>query len=176
MSIGHAFRLSIGERLTLGAPKTGLRSVLALRGGVAAAPVLGSRSYDTLARLGPAPLAAGDTVDTAGTAVLPVGMPEASDAKLPIVGEETTLRVILGPRENWFDAASLAQFAEQSWEVASSSDRVGVRFGGEALTRSPSLSAGNCRARVWCSARSRSRLTDNPYSSSPTVPSPAGTR
>lgn len=135
---GRAFRLSIGERLTLGAPTRGLRTALAIRGGIAATPVLGSRSRDTLARLGPVPVAAGDAIHVANEAILPVGTPESSElpaVKLPTAGEETTLRVILGPRDNWFDTASLERFTAQSWEVTPRSDRVGVRLAGDALTR-----------------------------------------
>ena len=56
---GHPFALLDGETLTLGAPEAGFRSYLAVRGGVDAAPVLGSRSTDTMSGIGPAPLAAG---------------------------------------------------------------------------------------------------------------------
>ncbi|QIK63506.1 5-oxoprolinase/urea amidolyase family protein [Leucobacter viscericola] len=134
---GQAFRLSVGERLTLGAPSAGLRSVLALRGGVAATPVLGSRSRDTLAGLGPESLIAGDTISVASEAILPVSAPEATAAQLPAAGEVTTLRVILGPRDGWFDEASIDRFFAQSWDVTPRSDRVGVRLAGDALTRSP---------------------------------------
>ena len=41
-------------------PPVGLRSYLAVRGGIDVPPVLGSRSTDTLSGLGPAPLRAGD--------------------------------------------------------------------------------------------------------------------
>ncbi|NEE33230.1 biotin-dependent carboxyltransferase family protein, partial [Streptomyces sp. SID7982] len=50
-------QLAEGERLELGAPPVGLRSYLAVRGGLTVAEVLGSRSRDVLAALGPAPLA-----------------------------------------------------------------------------------------------------------------------
>ena len=45
---------------TLGTPPAGLRSYLAVRGGVDVDAVLGSRSTDLLSGLGPAPLRAGD--------------------------------------------------------------------------------------------------------------------
>ena len=45
--------LADGQVLTLGTPKVGLRSWLAVRGGIAVPPVLGSRSTDTLSGLGP---------------------------------------------------------------------------------------------------------------------------
>ena len=63
-------RLRPGEELALGRPATGVRTYLAVRGGLGVPAVLGSRSRDTGSGLGPAPLAAGD--------VLPVGTAAAS--------------------------------------------------------------------------------------------------
>ena len=54
-----------GQVISLGAPHSGLRSYLAVRGGIDVAPVLGSRSYDVMSAIGPPPLQPGD--------VLPVG-------------------------------------------------------------------------------------------------------
>ncbi|PRC50816.1 allophanate hydrolase, partial [Mycobacterium sp. ITM-2017-0098] len=54
-----------GEVISLGSPRSGLRSYLAVRGGVDVEPVLGSRSYDAMSAIGPHPLKRGD--------VLPVG-------------------------------------------------------------------------------------------------------
>src|SRR4029078_13030356 len=54
-----------GEVISLGAPHSGLRSSLAVRGGRDVSPVLGSRSYDVMSAIGPLPLRPGD--------VLPVG-------------------------------------------------------------------------------------------------------
>ena len=65
-------RLEPGQVVSLATPQTGLRSYLAVRGGIAVAPVLGSRSYDTLAQVGPAPLRAGDAVPVGRPAVVGV--------------------------------------------------------------------------------------------------------
>jgi biotin-dependent carboxylase-like uncharacterized protein len=54
-----------GEVISLGVPQSGLRSYVAVRGGIDVTPVLGSRSYDVLSAIGPLPLEPGD--------VLPVG-------------------------------------------------------------------------------------------------------
>lgn len=58
---------------------------------------------------------------------------------LPQTGETTQLRVVLGPREDWFTAPSLEAFVGQEWEVSSASNRVGVRLrsveGGVSLER-----------------------------------------
>ena len=49
-----------GEVISLGAPHTGLRSYVAVRGGFVVDPVLGSRSYDVMSAIGPRPLQVGD--------------------------------------------------------------------------------------------------------------------
>ncbi|MGB4777111.1 carboxyltransferase domain-containing protein [Microbacterium sp.] len=160
--VPHArpFRLSAGERLTLAAPSRGLRSILGIRGGIDAPAVLGSRSRDTLASLGPEPLAAGDELATGSESLGVVGAPEpVPDARpLPAPGDDVVLRVVLGPRDDWFSAEALASFtgqlfsgaaapwgervrlgdarlSHQSWEVTPRSDRVGVRLAGAALQR-----------------------------------------
>src|SRR3954453_10767359 len=43
-----------GQVISLGAPRSGLRSYLAVRGGIDIAPVLGSRSHDVMSAIGPA--------------------------------------------------------------------------------------------------------------------------
>src|SRR6478736_7775616 len=66
--VATPFALLDGETLSLGAPRSGFRSYLAIRGGVDAAPVLGSRSTDTMSGIGPAPLAAGQQLGAGGEA------------------------------------------------------------------------------------------------------------
>ncbi|MFS2031679.1 allophanate hydrolase subunit 2 family protein, partial [Curtobacterium sp. CT11-45] len=52
--------LAPGDVLRVGTATAGLRTYLAVRGGLAVEPVLGSRSWDSLARLGPPPVTVGD--------------------------------------------------------------------------------------------------------------------
>lgn len=121
-----------GQLITFGAPRIGLRSYLAVRGGIAAEPVLGSRSRDTLAGLGPPPLRPGD--------LLTVGTPAADHpivAQAPVAAVEAgtvTVRVIPGPRQDWF--ADPAALLGRDWLVSERSDRVGVRLSGEPLAGS----------------------------------------
>jgi biotin-dependent carboxylase-like uncharacterized protein len=130
--------LADGEELALGAPAAGLRSYLAVRGGLAVPAVLGSRSTDTLAALGPPALVAG--------AVLPVGPPPDGPPVLdalpgprvdPVAGEaaDLVLRVVLGPREDWFTNAALEALLTAAWTVSPDSDRVGMRLLGPDLPR-----------------------------------------
>lgn len=126
--------LDEGDRLVLGQPTAGVRCYLAVRGGWAVAPVLGSCSADTLAHLGPPALQAGDRLAVGG-AVAPellqaVGSPEAPAQNLPCAGDEVLLDVLLGPRTDWFTPEAIALLQGQRWRVTPQSNRVGMRLAG----------------------------------------------
>jgi KipI family sensor histidine kinase inhibitor len=130
-----AFALLDGEVLSMGAPESGFRSYLAIRGGADAAPVLGSRSTDTMSGIGPAPLAAGQLLPAGHvTDSGVVGSPELQP-EFPGAGV-TELEIVPGPRDDWFDDAALASLCSQSWQVTPQSNRVGMRLKGEPLRRS----------------------------------------
>ncbi|NUL47568.1 5-oxoprolinase/urea amidolyase family protein [Cellulosimicrobium funkei] len=123
------FALYDGEVLTLGEPEAGLRTYVAVRGGLDATPVLGSRSTDTLSGLGPAPLSAGTEVPVRGGAGgAAVGSPEPPLRRMPRAGTTTVLRVTPGPREDWFGTAGRERLTGQDWQVGHQSNRLGVRL------------------------------------------------
>jgi biotin-dependent carboxylase-like uncharacterized protein len=123
--------LRTGQTLTLGPPPTGLRTYLAVRGGLAVDPVLGSAATDTLSGLGPAPLAEGDLLAVGPEPDLPWLLDLAPVA--PPTGATVTLRAVPGPRADWL--ADPAALASTTWTVSSRSDRVGMRLEGEPLRR-----------------------------------------
>lgn len=123
--------LAEGDTLTLGATTAGVRSYLALRGGLDVAPVLGSCATDTLARLGPAPLKRGDLLHSANGPVTALSLGESPEFDLPRAGECITLDIVMGPRSDWFTDEALALLCEQAWQVTPHSDRVGIRLEGE---------------------------------------------
>ena len=132
--VATPFALLDGETLSLGAPRSGFRSYLAVRGGVDAAPVLGSRSTDTMSGIGPAPLAAGQVLAAGSEAESGVvGHPELQP-DYPGAGV-TVLDVVPGPRADWFDQAALDAFTGQDWSVLPQSNRVGMRLAGTPLQR-----------------------------------------
>ena len=137
---GLPFALKDGQTLHVGAPSDGLRVYVAVRGGIETPAVIGSRATDTLAGLGPAALSDGDRLAVGrdpGTAVdwplevagAPVAQPTPPSGPLEI-------RVVLGPRDDWFTPEALESFQEQEWAVAAASDRVGARLEGRELARS----------------------------------------
>lgn len=127
-------RLRSGAELRLGLPERGLRSYLAVRGGIAAEPVLGSRSTDVLAGLGPAELSAGT--------ILPVGPPPHRFPTVevapvaPVAEGDVVLEVVPGPRDDWFDESALRNLLTEPYQVTSKSNRIGMRLDGPPLTRS----------------------------------------
>ncbi|MFB6863678.1 biotin-dependent carboxyltransferase family protein [Streptomyces virginiae] len=131
---GAPVRLPAGAELEVGRAESGLRSYVAVRGGLAVPPVLGSRSTDLLSGLGPPVLSAGMT--------LPVGppgpdpMPGADAYGLPAAPAELLLPLRPGPRADWFTGASLAGLWRSAFRVSPSSNRIGLRTeGGPALVR-----------------------------------------
>lgn len=124
--------LADGDTVTLGEPVAGIRSYLAVRGGFAIAPVLGSCATDTLARIGPPAIATGDVLPVRAVASgAVVGAPEAAPADLPTVQEEVVLDIVLGPRTDWFTADAVERLCSQPWLVTPQSNRVGIRLAGE---------------------------------------------
>ena len=133
--------LGVGHTLTITAPSVssgssgpsdGLRCYLAVRGGIAVDSVLGSRSSDLLAGIGPASVRAGD--------VLPIGTDSWGTPRpvAPPPPPESTggpgITVLPGPQTDWF-RGGLSALAGRTWQVSTSSNRVGVRLEGPPLTR-----------------------------------------
>lgn len=115
-----------GQVLALGTATAGLRRYLAVRGGVAVPAVLGSRSRDTLAGIGPEALREGDR--------LPVGPPppgpplvDLAPVADPLSGE-VVLDAVRGPRDDLLPAAVVDRLWAVRWSVDPASDRVGVRL------------------------------------------------
>ncbi|WP_433299719.1 biotin-dependent carboxyltransferase family protein [Actinoplanes sp. CA-030573] len=126
---GAVVEVPAGGVLDVGRARRGVRSYIAVAGGIDVEPVLGSRSTDTLSGLGPPRLVDGMT--------LPVG--EVSAAPFALLtdtrhapGGELELRLRLGPRDDWFEIGGLLSTA---YGISPLSNRVGCRLAGTALTR-----------------------------------------
>lgn len=130
--LGVPILVRAGEECSLDAPSQGLRNYVAVRGGVEVAPVLGSRSTDTLAKLGPPVLAAGMTVPI-GRGIL--AFPAVDLAPQRAFPDELVLHVTPGPRWDWFVPGTLAHLASAPFQVTSDVSRVGVRLAGPSLVR-----------------------------------------
>lgn len=137
-----ALRVPDGGTVRLGLPAHGLRTYLAVRGELRPPAVLGSRSRDVLARLGPEPLQPGDVVAVgaapSGTWPWPDVAPVRFPPGEPRPGERAgaVLEVLPGPRSDWFlPGAGHALRALRT--VSPDSDRVALRLDGQAVPRRP---------------------------------------
>ncbi len=131
--LARAERLPAGAVLRLDAPGSGVRSYVAVAGGVDVALVLGSRSTDTLAGVGPPVLAPGQRLRL-GSPSGPPALVEAPTAS-PTGGATGLLRVHPGPRLERLGPHALAELCATAYVVGAEADRVGLRLDGPPLTR-----------------------------------------
>ncbi|MFD5084291.1 biotin-dependent carboxyltransferase family protein [Kitasatospora sp. NPDC058406] len=129
---GAPVAVPAGAVVEVGAATHGVRAYLAVAGGIAVPPVLGSRSADLLSGLGPAPLSAGDR--------LPVGppppyRPAPELVPLPAPPDALVLRLRPGPRADWFDPQALTRLAGDPYRVAPASNRIALRTEGPPVRR-----------------------------------------
>lgn len=143
----RALHLRAGSELAVRSCRAGLRSYLAVEGGIIVAPVLGSRSTDTLSGLGPRPVRSGDRLligspaavrpvagcaggaDRGGCRTGSAGRPLPSGPAGAVV-----LRARRGPRDDWVGPLGLHTLGTAEFTVTPSSDRVGVRLCGPPVT------------------------------------------
>lgn len=122
------FALHDGETLRLKAPHTGLRSYVAVRGGINMPPTLGSRAHDSLAAIGTPPLQTGQILPLAPARPCQVVGAAESAVVAATPDSVIELRVVPGPRDDWFDVATRARFTRMNWRVTAQSNRIGVRL------------------------------------------------
>jgi len=129
-----AFYVPAGGVLSFDAVLNGCRTYLAVHGGFAAQPVLGSRSTYTRANVGGKdgrPLKGGDVFSTGedvSCAAIPLSLPDQFARRYD--DQEITLRVILGPQDDMFTSAGVRAFLEGTYTISHEADRMGYRLEG----------------------------------------------
>jgi biotin-dependent carboxylase-like uncharacterized protein len=162
LGVHQAVRVPAGSVLRTGHAVRGLRLYLAVRGGIDVPPVLGSRATDQLSGLGPSPLRAGDLLPVgrlAGDAAQPwpepprvwpadavprvgavdpdAALTAAAGAPAPAAATPppAVLRVLPGPRPDWFASDALAVLPGATYRVTPASNRVALRLDGPEVRR-----------------------------------------
>ncbi|MEX2963158.1 biotin-dependent carboxyltransferase family protein [Microbulbifer sp. TYP-18] len=134
----RAHRVGAGSLLTGSTATCGLRSYMALAGGILTPPVWGSRATTVAEKLGGlqgAPLARGD--------LLPYGPQQCKTLLAAPPGyvrqysAEVFLRVAASNQFTQFPPQSRRDFFSRNYRVAPESDRMGVRMSGEPLSEVP---------------------------------------
>lgn len=132
LPLNSAVSVAAGGLLELKTASAGLRSYIAVRGGISAQPMMASMASDLLSELGPAPLRAGQLLESGE----PTGeVPAIGVAAVATPEDEPLLHVIRGPRDDWFADEAFELLATSRWEVSSDSNRSGARLIGPELPR-----------------------------------------
>lgn len=127
----QAVAVRAGDRLTLGAARTGCRAYIAFAGGLDVPQVMGSRATALQNKVGGyqgRKLAKGDSLGfRAPNPALP--LPRTAPVPPP-QGREVTIRVILGPQDDMFTKEGVDTFLSQPYTVSKDFDRMGCRLEG----------------------------------------------
>ncbi len=134
----RTFILHEGELVRIGSMTKGVYAVLAIAGGIAVPPVLGSRSLDARAGIGGLmgrPLRAGDRIPVCAS-VAPVE-PRWSHAMVldPLV----PIRVVMGPQDHAFTERGLQTLLGRPFTVSHGVNRMAYRLQGPAIERKPGV-------------------------------------
>ncbi|WP_291314939.1 carboxyltransferase domain-containing protein [Corynebacterium sp. UBA2622] len=119
-----------GAELFVAPQRTGMRSYVAVRGGLIADTELGSAATDMLSGLGPVPIRQGDTISMSLTPPQSANALLSNPLRVERVGGQTVgvVRCVLGPRDDWFSAEAIEAFLSTTFTVAFDSNRVGLRL------------------------------------------------
>lgn len=127
----RAIHVTAGTPVLIASQNLGMRSYLAVRGGIEAERVMGSASYDELSKIGPAPLKSGDSlqIGTSAASTPAVARQVTSGVN---VASSATLRLHKGPR--WGFCENTQLLLESEYTVTAKLNRIGVRLAGPAIT------------------------------------------
>jgi len=125
-----------GQTLSLGTAERGVVFYLAVAGGLAVPPALGSLSLQPRAGIGGfdgRPLRAGDRLELALTEAPPG--PELALDPAPL-DPEAVVRIVLGPQDDYFAPAGIGTLLSSPYAVSREADRMGYRLTGPAIAHS----------------------------------------
>lgn len=133
VAIGVSFTAHPGSKLTLGMVSNGLRSYVAVAGGIAIKETLGSRSTHVASEIGGIDgraLAEGD--------ILEIGDSSGEDCSGRLIDRENeistdtpiAIRIVLGPQNDAFTADGIETLLNSKYTVTDQSNRQGLRLDG----------------------------------------------
>lgn len=124
------------ETLTFSAAKSGMRAYIAVRGGIDVPVIMGSRSTNLKCKLGGLdgrPLKAGDIVPCRDVYDEFHKHLIHSVPKEDFGSDEITVRVLLGPQDDYFTDHGIKTFLNSTYTVTNESDRMGCKLSGEKI-------------------------------------------
>lgn len=137
VSMWTTHRASRGDVLTVGYASLGLRSYLALSGGIEVPLVMGSRSTYIRGGFGGfhgRALAKGDIIQVGPASLTDARIRRAPPGLIPLYGNQPTLRVVLGPQEDLITREGIEAFLSGPYTVTERCDRMGILLDGPKIT------------------------------------------
>jgi antagonist of KipI len=132
----HAVYVRAGRIITFGTRRSGARAYLAISGGIALPPFLGSQATYLPGGFGGMEgraLCAGDRLPLKATAtrdlVRGAGRVWTVDRRPPYA-QQPVLRVVLGPQDDYFTPEGVETFLNSVYRLTPEADRMGVRLQG----------------------------------------------
>ncbi|MFQ5711053.1 MAG: 5-oxoprolinase subunit PxpB [Candidatus Geothermarchaeales archaeon] len=124
-----------GDVLSFGNMRSGARAYIAVAGGIRVPRVLGSRSTHVRSRMGGLEgrvLKEGDVLKAGAPRYPPESIEgvEIPPTLIPRFSRDVTVRVIMGPQDDYFTEDGIQTFLSSRYEVAVESDRMGYRLRG----------------------------------------------
>jgi biotin-dependent carboxylase-like uncharacterized protein len=132
IEMNRSYEVESGQTLSLDATTDGVRSYLAVSGGVDVPLFMGSRSTYTLIGIGGfegRTLEAGDELPI-GEAPNPISDRSVDESLLPEYGNEGPIRVVMGLCDYRLADEGKAEFLGTTWTVSDEADRIGYRLEG----------------------------------------------
>lgn len=134
--VWHAVYVRAGRIITFGTRRSGARAYLAVSGGIALPPFLGSQATYLPGRFGGMdgrPLRVGDRLPLGAVAprdwTRDAGRVWPVDRRPPYT-PHPTLRVVLGPQDDYFTNEGIATFLSSAYQLTPEADRMGARLQG----------------------------------------------
>jgi antagonist of KipI len=130
------FLVPAGSRMRFRTRKQGARAYLALAGGIAVPPMLGSRATHVVSRMGGVhgrPLRIGDRLPVPDEPTTRGPAPAVDRPVVPFPEGSATVRVLAGPQQDLFAESALDALQSAPYVIAQNSDRMGFRLTGPQL-------------------------------------------
>jgi urea carboxylase len=133
----ESLAVKAGQTLALTSSKVGVRSYIAIAGGIDTPPWLGSRSTFHKAGVGGMEgraLKKGQVVPVAKGGGAPGRRAKPGCRPTFATDKVWTIEVVPGPNDDWIDEAGHKRFLSTDWKLSSKSDRTGFRLEGPEWT------------------------------------------
>lgn len=132
----RAIQVKAGQVLRFTAPKTGCRAFIAFAGGLDIPEVMGSRSTYMKAKIGGfqgRKLEKGDVIGFRAPQAELKNMPIRAMAPEFVPRPQYTIRVVLGPQDDYFTQEGIDTFLNEVYTVTPEFDRMGCRMEGPVI-------------------------------------------